>query len=244
MNDTLNREREGVLSWWRAQGATFQAVVPGLYAWGVTVEPVSWSPRSGAAPKLLASAALVALAIGPAFERRAPDQVRLVSGWGFVLSSILVWVVAPEPAFAAFDARRGIAGMLGWALFAFASASPAREARIAATAGPPVRPRALDSRADVSMLFVGLAAAVALQLIGWRVADRDRMLLIRTVGIAGGLGLITAAGAAAIAGKAPADEDRVPRPRRSRLPARVVVVALLACILVGVGTVYELWPLH
>jgi hypothetical protein len=94
------------------------------------------------------------------------------------------------------------------------------------------------------MLFVGLAAAVALQLIGWRVADRDRMLLIRTVGIAGGLGLITAAGAAAIAGKAPADEDRVPRPRRSRLPARVVVVALLACILVGVGTVYELWPLH
>jgi hypothetical protein len=241
MTTAAPEDREGWVARWRGLGATSQALVPGVYAWAVTVEPVAWSRDGTAGAKVAAMACLGALFVGPLFERRSPDLVRMVSGWGVVMASIAVWVVAPEGAFAAFDSARGLAGMLGWALFAFASASPAREAGPGTPLGSPLRPRLATSRADTLLLFAGLALAVALEAFGWKVADRDRALLVRMTAVAGGLGLITAAGAMAIHRGLPLDEPRVPRPKRRRLQTRPVLWSLLATGLVGLGALYQLW---
>jgi hypothetical protein len=241
MSATVGDEPSGWLTWWRSQGATSQAFVPGLYAWAITVEPVAWSRDAGIGAKVAGALALLALGLGPVLERRSPGVVRMASGWGVVMSSIVVWVLAPDGAFATFDAARGIAGMLGWALFAFASASPARQATVGLAPGPPLRPRTQASRVDTPLLFLGLALAAGLELAGWRVVDRDRALLLRLLALAGGLGLVTAAGALAISRGAPLDEDRVPRPRRQRLSTRMVVWSTLAFGLLGLGAIYELW---
>jgi hypothetical protein len=241
MTATAPEEREGWAARWRGLGATSQALVPGLYAWAVTVAPVAWSRDGLAAAKLSAVACLGALFAGPALERRSPGVVRMASGWGVIVSAIVVWVVAPDTAFAAFDPARGLAGMLGWALFAFASASPARDTGPGARLGSPLRPRTASSRRDTWLLFVGLGLAVALELFGWKITDRDRSLLVRMTALAGGLGLITASGAIALHRGVPLDEPRLPRPRRRRLRARPVLWSLLAIGLLGMGAVYQLW---
>src|SRR6478672_8663629 len=47
------------------------------------------------------------------------------SFWGFVVSSVLVWLLVPSALSPVrLDGLRGGLGMVGWALFAFASAGP------------------------------------------------------------------------------------------------------------------------
>src|SRR6185503_4004543 len=54
-----------------------------------------------------------------------PTWARIWSVWGFVLSSAIVWSLAPAALSSArLDGVRGALGMVGWALFAFASAGP------------------------------------------------------------------------------------------------------------------------
>jgi hypothetical protein len=240
ISEAPEREREGWLAWWRAQGATSQALIPGLYAWAVTVEPVAWFREATLGPRLAAVLAVASLCLGPLLERTSPDRVRMASGWGTVMFSIGVWVLAPQGAFAGFDTPHGMAGMVGWALYAFASASPAREAAAgSATIGPTLRPRARASGIDAAILVLGLVLAVTLQAAGWKVLDRDRALLLRMATLAGALGLVTATSAAAISRGAPLEEDRVPRPRRQRLRTRTVVWCSLAVALLGFGAIYE-----
>lgn len=240
MSEKAEREGGSWLDWWRAQGATSQALVPGLYAWAVTVEPVAWSREATLGPRLLAALAVASLCLGPLLEQTSPDRIRMASGWGTVMFSIGAWVLAPQGSFAAFDTARGLAGMIGWALYAFASASPARQAAAgSASLGPSLRPRASASGIDAAILVLGLALAVTLQVLGWKGGDRDRVLLLRMATLAGGLGLVTAAGAAAISRGAPLEEDRVPRPRRQRVRTTTVVWCALAVALLGFGVIYE-----
>lgn len=176
-------------------GAAGKAIVPGVYAWALTVAPVAWSRGAPLAAKLSAILALVA--IGTTL-RRAKGPISL---WVFVLSCAVTWVAVPAALSPArLAATRAFAGTLGWAVFAFAAAAPAlpgmREGP-APEAG--LAPRQSVGRTDAAYLGAGVLMAVALQAVGWTVVVPERATLVRAVTLACGIAVVGATASAAVA---------------------------------------------
>jgi hypothetical protein len=187
-----------------ALDASTQASVPGLYAWALTVAPAAWSRSGSIFAKAVSLAALFALGLGILAERRLGSRGRFAAFWGFVLSCALVWIATPMALGPLrLDGARGVAGMLGWALYAFASAAPALRrdtlpaARVVSEA--PLRPRTRIRRGDALHLAGAAVLAAALQLVGWGVAAPERAILVRFVALASGLALIGGATTIALA---------------------------------------------
>jgi hypothetical protein len=225
------------LAWVADLGAAAQAVVPGLYAWAVTVAPCAWG-RAPLGARFAAGLALLALLTPLAPEPGDPVRAsrrRALGTWVFVLASALTFLAAPAAlAPARLGAARGLAGMLGWGLYAFAAAAPALpRAREENQAEPGLAPRQTVRRGDAIYLVVGALAAAALQLVGWSVSTPERAVLLRMVTLMGGLGLVGASARLAIARhgrRAPA--------RRSLRAAGPWLVGLI--VLLGIGLAYRL----
>jgi hypothetical protein len=222
-----------------AAGAAAQTMVPGVYAWGVTVAPAAWAHGSSGLTRAAAAVAPVALGWGVVGERRWGGRAQLASFWGFVLASAVVWSTAPSGLSPArMDGPRGLAGMLGWALFAFASAGPAIRALPAkvheedpVTAAPPLTaplaPPPRVARGDAAYAAAGASMAAVLQTVGWRVAGAERALLVRFVALAAGLTVIGAATEVALARHGPR-AIASPSRRLRRALAALVALSLLA----------------
>lgn len=190
-------------------GGVTQASVPGFYAWAVTVAPVAWAKESGLVSRGAAVLAALSLVAAIVLERRAPDaespdarRARLVSVWGLVGASAVTWLSAPASVhFGRIDAARGISGMLGWGLFAYASAAPAYRRSTARPIfeGDELRPRATSPRFDWIYLALASLAAVALQLIGWFERSEERALLVRLVTLAASVAIVTQSAEVALA---------------------------------------------
>jgi hypothetical protein len=189
--------------------------------------------------RVSAVAALLALAGGIAGERVWGGRARALSLWGFVLASALVWSAARVAlAPLRIDAPRGVAGMLGWALFALASAAPALQGRREEERlvdEEPLAPRKGLARGDAVYVVGGALLAAALQVVGWRVATPERALLVRFVALAAGIAVVGAVTDVALARHVP----RVQRSRARRL--RRAMVALVVLALLGLtGVIFAL----
>jgi hypothetical protein len=119
--------------------------------------------------------------------------------------------------------------MIGWALFALASAAPglqgAREPdRI--ELDEDLRPREALARGDGLYVAAGVALACAMQLLGWHVATPERAILVRFVALAAGLAVVGAATDVALARHVP----RVPRSRTRRLRQAMTAFVVLALL--------------
>jgi hypothetical protein len=187
--------RRGALGILADVGAAGQAVVPGVYAWAVTVAPVAWSRGAPLAAKMSAVLALVAL-VTTLWRAKGP-----LSLWVFVLSCAVTWVAAPAALSPAhLEVTRGIAGTLGWGVFAFAAAAPSlgtsREGPLP-EAG--LSPRQTVARGDAMYLGAGVLMAAALQAIGWTVVVPERAILVRVVTVACGIAVVGATTSAAVA---------------------------------------------
>jgi hypothetical protein len=221
---------EGMLQRLSSVGAAAQATVPGVYAWGVTVAPAAWSRGAPVLAKIAAIAAVLALLGGVAGERAWGGRVRVVSLWGFVLASALAWSAAPASLGPLrIDAPRGIAGMLGWALFAFASAAPAlqgprEEDRL--VPGEELVARKGVARGDAIYIAGGALVAAVLQLMGWRAPTAERALLVRFVALATGLAILGAATQVALA----RHSVRLRQSRTRRLRRAMAVLVTLALL--------------
>jgi hypothetical protein len=255
------RERARLSARLSSIGASAQAAIPGLYAWSITVAPAAWSRGGPLAAKLASLIGLVALVTAPLVEgagpaRATPDAApssrsvldvvkswtgpvwaRLWSVWGFVLSSAIVWALVPGAlSVARLDAVRGVLGMIGWALFAFASAGPALRADPEATArivaGATLKPRSELPRGDIAYVCVGLALAFGMQVVGWGIVVPERAVLVRLVTLVTGMAVLGATTSVALARHA----VRTPAPRRLRLRRALPWVVLLA-LLLGSGLV-------
>jgi hypothetical protein len=244
---------EGLLELLAGMSATAQASVPAVYAWGVTVAPVAWSRGAPLLAKVAAVAALAAIALAVAGERRWGSRASVVGLWTFVLASAVTWSAAPAALGPLrIDAPRGLAGMLGWALFAFTSAAPALSGRsegapaedvppendptVAPAQGPTEQdrepeaalvPRKVLARGDTLYVAGGALLAVALQTVGWRAPTAERALLVRVVSLAAGIALLGVATDVALARHVPRS-TRPPRQRVRRAMALLVALALLA----------------
>ena len=214
-------------------GAAAQATIPGFYAWGVTVAPAAWSHGAPLAAQCSAIVGIVALVVAVVCERRWPRMARPLSIWGLVLASAATWAfTANSLAPTHLEPARGVAGAIGWGLFALASAAPAlppAEAGGRMVPGAPLRPRASLPPADIAYVIGGIICAVALQAIGWRVLVPERAVLVRLTTIAMGLAVLNAAVALAVA--------RHTRRHRSRLKSSLrragVLLTILVLLLVG-----------
>jgi hypothetical protein len=246
---------QGVLERLAGMSAAAQASVPAVYAWGVTVAPVAWSRGAPLLAKVAAVAALGAIAVAVAGERRWGQRARAGGLWGFVLASAITWSAAPAALGPLrIDAPRGLAGMLGWALFAFTSAAPAAYVRPeddaedgvrpddpSAEDGPsrdvraddereperPLTPRKVLAGGDAIYVAGGALLAAALQTVGWRGPSAERELLVRVVSLAAGIAVLGGATAVALARHQPRS-TRSPRRRLRRSMALLVALALLA----------------
>jgi hypothetical protein len=144
----------------------------------------------------------------------------------------MVWALMPSALSAArLDAVRGSLGMVGWALFAFASAGPALKsdpnspARIIASTS--MKPRSALPRGDGIYVAVGVVLALLMQGIGWGVATPERAVLVRLVTVVCGIAVIGGTTSIALARHG----TRVPASRRLRL--RRAVPWLVVLLLVG-----------
>lgn len=206
-------------------GASAQAAIPGMYAWAVTVAPAAWSRGAPLLAKVAAIVGVLALASAPLVEgrgapafvgspppgsgpRRAPGVgawrawtgrtwARAWSVWGLVLSSVVVWALTPSALSSArLDGVRGAFGMIGWGLFAFASAGPvlrsdpAAAARIVASRS--LAPRSGAPRGGGLYIGGGVVLALAMQAVGWGVAAPERSLLVRLVTVVCGIAVLGA----------------------------------------------------
>ena len=235
-------------------GSAVQAAVPGVYAWAVTVAPAAFGHGarwwSGAA----AIAALGALAAGFVLERtKRPDAVAPPSSpepettaepalrpavhpvvpWGFALASAAAWAGSID---GLSNTRlgwiRGIAGAIGWALFALACAAPPvvttdAERKARTEAGPKARHSL--ARGDAIYVAIGAIIAFALQLIGWDVAVPERAVLLRLVTLGGGIAIVSVSSAIAL--------SRHGRRRSSRPP---ILWPLALALVLGIGILVHL----
>lgn len=164
---------------------------------------------------------------------------RAWSVWGFVLSSAIVWALVPAALSAArLDAVRGAFGMIGWALFAFASAGPvlkpepALASRIIASTS--LKPRTEIPRGDGIYVAVGVVLALSLQAIGWGVASAERAVFVRLVTVVCGIAILGGTTGISLArhGKRVAASRRI---RLRRALPWIVVLALVALSGTAVG---------
>lgn len=160
-----------------------------------------------------------------------PTWARAWSVWGFVLSSAIVWALAPSALSSArMDGVRGALGMVGWALFAFASAGPVLRADPNATgrivASTSLKPRSELPRGDGAYVAVGIGLALAMQGVGWSVAVPERAVLVRLVTVVCGIAVVSGTTSIALARHV----TRVPASRRLRLRRALPWLVMLALV--------------
>jgi hypothetical protein len=185
------------------------------------------------------------LVLAPALELKRPTAARLVSIWGLVATSLVVWVLAPAawtiPAHP--DLVRSIAGMLGWGLFAVASVVPAmprgtKEGGATGGHGVPSRPlnrRGDSGRIDAAILIFGIGLAALLQVVGWRTDEPERAILTRLVGLSAGVMIVGASGSIVVF----RHTAHRTLPAHQRAKRAIVPLVLLGLWIVG-GAVYAL----
>jgi hypothetical protein len=197
--------------------------VPGTYAWGVTVAPGAWARGASMSARMAAIAALAALAASVMAERRWGERARIVGVWAFVGACAVSWSAAPR-GLSSFrvDAYRGLAGMLAWGLFAFASCAPVAPAHAANAR----RPSNSQPRGDMAYLACGALLAALFEGPGWGIESAERALLVRFVALAAGLAILGAATQVALVRRLPRSvvQGSV---RLRRATAALVVLGLL-----------------
>jgi hypothetical protein len=218
---------------WPAPAASAQAAVAGAYAWAATVVPPAWATGAPTLARVSAGAGLVALLSGAAGERRWGSRARFGSLWAFVLSSALTWSLSPSQlAPARVDAFGALSGMLGWGLFALASAGPALGGSLEAegtVVDGTLEARKRLAKGDAAYVLGGLLLAVAFQIVGWSEANPERALLIRLVALAAGLAIVGAAAEIAFARQS----ARSIRPWRVRVRGSAAALTLLAMLVLA-----------
>ena len=160
-----------------------------------------------------------------------PTWARVWSVWGFVLSSAIVWTLAPGALSSArLDGLRGALGVVGWALFAFASAGPSLRADPDASArivaGSSLKPRSELPRGDGAYVAAGVLLALGIQGVGWGVPTPERAVLVRLVTVVCGVAVLGATTSIALARHA----TRSPASRGLRLRRALPWVVILALV--------------
>ena len=215
-----------------------RVLVPGLYAWLLTVAHPASQHDAPFAARATALAALVALAAGPFFVRDRIGLARALGIYAFVGLSLVSWsLLSTELAVERIDRLRACVGALGWLLYAFGWGSvrargvPEDDPHV--VSGARLIPRSRLPRAALLVASFAVVAAVGIEALAFRVDRREPAVLGHAVAVAVAL-LVLGSGARI----ALAQGTRVELASgSSRLNAVAVPGALLAVSL-GLGLIW------
>ena len=176
-----------------------QVLVPGIFAWAVTVAPCATgrgSTRFTWIPAFLGFAGLVA---GAFLMRDRPKLGRVLGIWAFLLLSVLTWILNPAGIRTdRIDAIRAASGTFGWMLFGLGWGAPWRpgvhpEDNPRAQLHPKLEPRRTPVlRVPLAVALAGTGAVLAL-LLAWRGLDPNRALMMHGTALACAVALVTVA---------------------------------------------------
>ena len=176
--------------------ATLPMLLAGLLAWSITVAPAAFGHGSGLRSTALGVFDLLAAVLGPALVAARPRLGRHVGITAFVALATLAWLsssLAIHPQ--RLDPIRGVFGALAWGVFALSwserwvkSPPPPTDAEAAA-----LQPRTTLPRLAVPIASAGVAAALVVIALAWRLTDPDRALVAHAVAVGAAVGVISAA---------------------------------------------------
>ncbi len=211
--------------------AFLDTVLPGVYAWAITV---GWSSFDRAVPFWVMGTgylALLALMAAAGLRDRNAVAADLTMAFGFVGGSVAVWtalaVLGLTPPVVGV---RGWLGVIGWICFAFGWGRT-RNGR--APSGPMLGshaelvPRGPARQAATLVWVVGVLSAAALLMAPWDIEPKERAVLAQVTALCGALWLLTATARLAAHFSFPDRKARL----RAPLLGRLVV---LGCLF-GVG---------
>jgi hypothetical protein len=215
-------------------------LLPGLYAWTATVAAPAAAAEAGSAARVTSVLALLSLVLGPWLSER-PALGRALGIHAFVGFSLACWALslqagvelAPEP-------LRAALGALGWMVYAFGWGELGRPLRVpendpAVLGGPALSPRADLPRRASAVFALGVAGALALLGLAWRVSSVPETVMAHAVAISAGLWLLSSTTQVAL--------TEAPRPKGStheRL-TRVSGTLSLLSIALGLGLLWFLF---
>jgi hypothetical protein len=215
-----------------------RVLLPGLYAWLLTVGlPVAArGVRSG--PRLAAAAALLALLLALSLVGQRLGVARVLGIYVFVACSALTWaLLGSELSPAHLDRVRTALGTLGWVLYAFGwgrvRSVPETSAQLPIAPGAPLVPRSrLQARAMPIVAFA-VCTAVVCEGLAFRVDRQEHAVLAHAAAVACAL-LVLSAGSRVALAQGTRVELASPA---QRLNAVALRGALLA-VLFGLGLVW------
>jgi hypothetical protein len=215
-----------------------RVLVPGLYAWLLTVAHPAAQPGAPFAARAGAFAALVTLAAAPFFVRDRIAIARVLGIYGFVGLSVLTWsLLESELAVERIDRLRACVGALGWLVYAFgwgsvrAAGVPEDDPHV--VSGARLVPRSRLPRASVPVAVFAVLAAVCIEALAFRVDRREPAVFAHAVAVALALLVLGTGSRIALAQGTRLDLAS----GTARLNGVAVPGALLA-VLLGVGLIW------
>jgi hypothetical protein len=208
-------------------------LLPGLYAWTATVASPAAAPEAGTAARAASVCALIALVLGPWLSSERPALGRALGIHVFIGMSLATWglsvregvTLAPEPLRAAF-------GALGWMVYTFGWGELGRPLRVpeddpAVLGGPALAPRAELPRRATLVFAVGVAGALSVLALAWRVSHVPETVMAHAVALAAALWLLSATTEVALV--------QAPRPKGSTSERLSRASGTLSLLLIALG---------
>lgn len=183
----------------RLPTAVIRVLVPGVYAWLVTVALPSAQRDASALPKVSAFFALVCLIGGPVVALYRERVGRALGVYGFVGFAVMTWLLLGDLLSGAkLDPLRAALGSVGWALFAFGWGSVREVGAIPeqdphALTGAPLTARSMLPKGAGVVMGLGLAGAVVPIFLAWRIDRPLHALLGHAVAVVVAVALVTSA---------------------------------------------------
>jgi hypothetical protein len=216
-------------------------LLPGLYAWVATVaHPASLRSVSTSA-RVTAMLALAALVVGPVLAQERPVLARAAGVYVFSGLCLVTWILAggamsPDT----IDPVRAALGALGWMLHAFGWGATRRLLTVPeddpnVIGGPPLAARGRLPNGTTIVFSIGVAGAILLLVLAWRVNRPEHALFAHAVAIGASILVVRAAAEIAL----DRGQKRLFAPAPARLNAAVLALASLTLAL-GLGFIWLL----
>lgn len=216
-------------------------LLPGLYAWAITVALPASAPHAPWWARLAAGLSVLCLVLSPLASGIRPMLGIALGLYGFVGSALLSWAalsLAGLPL--AAHGLTGAFGAFGWMLFAFAWGE-LRARRIPENdphvlAGPPLNPRHAFPRSAEWVLGFGTLGAGLLLLLAWRIDRPSHAVLGQACALLASLLLVAAATRVAL--------ERQPRELPSSAERYNAAASALAVLVLSLGLGLIFWMLE
>ncbi|MBI5538086.1 MAG: hypothetical protein HY898_35520 [Deltaproteobacteria bacterium] len=176
-----------------------QVLVPGIFAWAVTVVPCATMRGASRIGWVVAFLGFAALVAGAFLMRDRPRLGRALGIWVFLLFSLITWILNPagiRPD--RIDPVRAASGTFGWVLYGLGWGAPWRpgvhpEDNPRAQLHPKLEPRRIPVLRMPLVVAIAAVGAICALALAWRALDVNRALMMHGTALAVAVGLVTAA---------------------------------------------------